>query len=304
MSTVLGRLIQRSREPLSSLEPLIPSRFDPGAEGFAAGGGLPPDGGLAGDLDAEPGDGGIEADAAEALTRPGDGPSAGRRAAGYGPAANADLTPSGRPSARAGSPSAANAGAPTWAHADARSETGADDVARPRPGTGLLSRAASSADAADGRSGSGGDRPGGSRPPGTPADQPLPGLARLTGRSLLPGRTALPTAELPADEALSPLLADAAAEPPLAAREHGRGDRAAQERPDPTRIALPASPVGPAITITIGHLEIAAAPAPRERPKAPSTEARQVQPAAPTRPPFRPRVSLSDFLNQRADGHR
>jgi len=279
MSTVLGRLIQRSREPLSSLEPLIPSRFDPGAEGFAAGGGLPPDGGLAGDLDAEPGDGGIEADAAEALTRPGDGPSAGRRAAG-------------------------NAGAPTWAHADARSETGADDVARPRPGTGLLSRAASSADAADGRSGSGGDRPGGSRPPGTPADQPLPGLARLTGRSLLPGRTALPTAELPADEALSPLLADAAAEPPLAAREHGRGDRAAQERPDPTRIALPASPVGPAITITIGHLEIAAAPAPRERPKAPSTEARQVQPAAPTRPPFRPRVSLSDFLNQRADGHR
>jgi hypothetical protein len=49
---------------------------------------------------------------------------------------------------------------------------------------------------------------------------------------------------------------------------------------------------GPDITVTIGHIEVRAAQAP------------PASPAKPARPPFRPQVSLADFLNGSTKGSR
>jgi hypothetical protein len=70
--------------------------------------------------------------------------------------------------------------------------------------------------------------------------------------------------------------------PALAAHPRA-GPRGAPARPEP---APRTGGTGPDVTISIGHIEVRAAP-PTERPR--------------TRRPFRPQVSLDDFLSQRRD---
>ena len=83
---------------------------------------------------------------------------------------------------------------------------------------------------------------------------------------------------------------DSALVPVITARLAAAAPRAAGPRGAagaPAGQGLPAVPAaGPEITITIGRIEVRAAPAPAPRP----------------RPPARPRVSLADFLGQQRDG--
>jgi hypothetical protein len=254
MSTVLARLVERSRERLSSLEPLTPSRFAAGAGGFGpAGGRLTSDGGSAPDSRFTPGGG---------FASGGDH-TAGRdhAAGGAYPAGNG--YPAGRDPAAAGGaaadvlalPGAAAPGGEAAAASGNRAFPGPAPGGRARPSTVPVPRAA----------------PGGHDGPGIP----ISGISRSLGpRS--------PDTE--------------GAETQLTALDRGLGHDASPDGPGATRIAIPSGAAGPALTITIGHIEVAAAPAAASRPREQAPQR--------SRQPSRPLVSLSDFLDQRGNGRR
>ncbi len=123
-------------------------------------------------------------------------------------------------------------------------------------------------------------------PVATPAQRPG---GSASGDALGPGikEPASPaTAEPGAAPAVRPVTVPARLLP-TAARAHAHEGSGRSPAPQE-----PAADIGggrPDVTISIGHIEVRAAP-PVERTR--------------TRPPFRPRVSLDDFLNQRQDRRR
>jgi hypothetical protein len=153
-----------------------------------------------------------------------------------------------------------------------------------------------------------GQRPrSGSAPDTTPRHDLPPASAPSPGRELrpYPGLAARPQAEHATHEQGPPAVgrgapaANAETEATLAIPSVSVAARAVSDRPEPPsqRSGTPSpapqrsaeSGDGPAVTISIGHIEVRAAP--------------PIEPPRP-RPQFKPRVSLEDFLTQRQDRRR
>jgi hypothetical protein len=301
VSDVLARMVLRGRGALSAVEPLIPPRY--AAAGSAPGlGGKASPAGLAG-----------EADPASGLA-PEAGPDtrawpagAGSRRAGTDPGAEGLPLAQGRGS-RDGPP-------------------GASGLAR----TGLPLEV-------PGTRAPAGSTPAAPGSPASPSIQPGPGDLRgpggpLAGRAWRggprepaspagSGEPALPGTELPASWARPH---EHSTTPPMSQRSwvpggpaDGDGEVPGVPRPAGPRSARrPASRLGrdegaplqpypgaptddaahapPALTITIGHIEVRAAPEGRSRPQ-------QARPEPPRRQPFRPQVTLAEFLARTEPG--
>lgn len=250
MSSVLERMIRRSRGPLSAAQPLIPPVYAP----------VP----LAGDDGGQPSRplpgsdlpwAGVPRAVPRADAPPGDAPAAHSTRASWGdrlaPAAPraADWTPVA-PARRAGSTGRA------WA-AELIGPTG------PAGATGHAGAAGTTG--ADGATG-----------PEGPAGHP--------------GADAAGPAEGRGPAAILELPASWVADPGPAAHRPGlppAGGRA--ELPSPEAAA------GPALTITIGHIEVRAAPDARPRPE-------RARPDPSPRQPFRPQVTLAEFLGRTGPG--
>ena len=333
MSTLLERMVLRGQGRLAAVEPLIPARYasarsdppvGPAADGVIPGRPASPGAvaeatplvaspGAAADSAGDAGDAG-SADGAGSRggSRPGSGPRADRGLAA------ADRHRDGRRASRSsrgsGSPLAADAPAFT---AD-RAETGplpdaarpdADPaVAVPRPAGGRPPRSEPSGRLAG--------RTAESTGPVLPqaADPAGPGAPRSLPRSWLaaPGP---PRQHRDAPPIRLPELADIGdigGEPARPRPAESRSARRADGSFPPAAVPLPeaagpltgkhqesaagAQPSGaPALTITIGHIEV--------HPAAPGRlPAGHGQPAGPARPPFRPQLSLADFLGRTEDG--
>lgn len=248
-SGVLARMIQRSREPRSSLEPVIQPRFAPRAGGFVPGA-----------------DAALGADAA-----PAEDSASAARPPGL-------LPPDARP-ADAVPPEARPAGA---LPAEALSP---DVPARPPAAPA----------------------PEGAPPDALPAEAPVAVISGLPGTSRVAGSGGRSAQHLPwvvtsaPDEGLAPpdagppsRRARAASDGAGTARSVGREYRS-EQRSYRSAAGEPGHQAGagePSVTITIGHIEVRAAPAP---PRAPRPEAPQRP-----RPAFRPRTTLADFLDDGA----
>ena len=314
MSTMLDRMIQRTCGPLSSLEPVATPAFaavpprEPGWAGAAGPpGALADAAGLSGapaGLGGPPGQVIVE-EAGDAAPRPEPDLDQlpGRR-----PAQRAGARP-GRPRARAGGQE--HVADP----AGSSPEPVPDGLAGPVPATSAQltpaparSAPARSAPVAPASVVPGPDRASGRR--STSRGQPTaaerdevhrePGPDPLTGpgeqphgvRERATGTMRAVPAAIPAARpaAASPVTASpAVAEPgpvpawPRPARAPAHWPASPPPSAGPGRSAEPFPESGPEITISIGHIEVRSASA-TERPR--------------SRPPFRPQVSLTDFLSQ------
>jgi len=250
MSTPLARMVERARGSLSSAEPLIPSRFAAGGDGFAPGV-LP-----SGDTDPawRPGPGQLPAEAAVP--------------AGTTPATEATAPAGTTAAARTTAPAEATAPAETSApHGTPVRHLGEDMQQIARVAAEMPGAASTSVDAAASHV----------TPPSyvTPAS-PVRGTSPMSGTSLPPRDADAHDVAATPDAGLVP----ARGVPRVAAASVAG-------------ISLPANPAAgsPEITITIGHIEVRAAPSSQQSPQR-------------GRPQFRPRVSLGDFLAQGEDGRR
>jgi hypothetical protein len=281
VSAVRRRMIERSRRPLSSIEPLIPPRYAPGAggpPGDAAG--LTPDPGpltavLAGLADAPAHDGADGAGtraAREAVSRETAATGAAKPATA---AARAAVTAAAAPArhdaeaTRAANltPGAATAGDGTEAAREARA-----------PGQG--------ARRADGPLVAGADQPTRSHVVSVRATRTTRDHDASHPEPAPPGWGVIPPAPLRADGQAG---ADVLAGADLAdlAGWPGRAGRSG----------------GPDVVITIGHIEVRAAPpAGPQGPQVRQPGWQQV-PRRP-RPGFTPRVPLADFLSERGESRR
>jgi hypothetical protein len=265
-SSVLARMIQRSREPQSSLEPVIQPRFPPGADGFTLAGGPAPD----------------------ALS-----PEDNRLPPhGYKPVTPETLADEGSPPAGHGYPPGHGGLTPTAGATQPRFPPGAD---------GFTLAGGPAADALSPEDGA----PEDSAPAGhgypldsggvTPATHELPSAADGLGSAT----AAFAADDEPAPPTLGPLARQVRAISglPETFRAAEGEDRSRQHRYRSVPSA-PGEPVGgatatnPSVTITIGHIEVRPVPSP-QRP------ARQEAPQRP-RPSFRPRTTLADFLDDGA----
>jgi hypothetical protein len=295
--TVLGRMVRRSRGTLPAVEPLTPSRYAAAGSGFGPGGtaflddgavmasgpasgadrgtGTPPGG--AGDRRAGTGHG--LADALDAR-RPNAGGSA---ASARPPRDGSDLAWNTDPGASDGATRhVALAGFP------------GPGAARPVPGRALpRSRLAGPADLA-GSGPYGPGRPAAGRPADSaglpvnwlrPAGQP--GISPAGDWPGLPGEGA------DGDEPGLPPAAGSRSARRAVFRPATEDGGLPGHRAEPVAAASIAVPA-PALTITIGHIEVRAAA--ESRP-----QAEQARPARPPRQQFRPQVSLAEFLGR--DGH-
>jgi hypothetical protein len=314
MSTVLERMIQRTRAPLSSIEPLSQPHFAPArpaqrlwadpADEIA---GAAPDGsGVAGQYprpDARP-------------ELPPEEPAHIHRADGPASSAAAPWPGEAEPLAAPPQPGLGLEPRPAAARnrtpdADRTRPGPAASRRRPDPGPPRLEPAAAGRLTSDTRQtqpppaaasrrrapdpGQTPPEPAAASPdagqtPQEPAATPAPRAGGGASRDALgPGieEPAAPaTAEPGAGPAVRPVTAPARLLPaaPRPAAQEGSG-----RSPVPGASAAGDSGGRPDVTISIGHVEVRAAP-PIERPR--------------TRPPFRPRVSLDDFLGQQQDRRR
>jgi hypothetical protein len=313
MSTLLERMIQRTRAPLSSLEPLTGPRSWPtrpgeasraggGAELTQAGGAWPAAG------DAEPGWGSPAAEVTDAADQPGvaAGPGQDRRPGGQPARRPGARMGQGRPRPADGQRADGLAAAGTEPPPDERGQPPAlprpalprpalprpalpepalpGSAGRPEPRAAAAEHLDHDGDgpqadaAAHGRPAGRGvtdARGDGSRWPGAAA------AAALTGTTASPAAAAAePAAPATEPVAVSARLLPAAAPAQPPGEPH---------RPPAWRgPAADADSGRPQVTISIGHIEVRSAP-PAERPR--------------PRPPLRPQVSLADFLDQR-EGQR
>jgi len=250
MSSVLERMIRRSRGPLSAAQPLIPPVYAPVPLAGDDGGqpSRPPPGS---DLPRA----GVPRAVPSADAPPGDAPAAHSTRASWGgrlaPAAPraADASPVA-PARRAGSTRRA------WA-AEVIGPTGPAGTAGPAGPAG-----STGSEGATGPEGPAG-------PPRADAAGPAEGLR--------PG-------------AIVELPASWVADPGPAAHRPGLP-------PERRRAELPSPEAGadPALTIMIGHIEVRSAPDARPRPE-------RARPAPPPRQPFRPQVTLAEFLGRTEPG--
>ncbi len=284
MSTLLERMIQRTRAPLSSLEPLSSPQFsgrpaqrqgaDSASESTST---APAESGLAGATNAFP----------PLLPRP----ELPREGLARGPRADG-------PTSLAAGPRPTEADPPTMLHqpglkpevhaASAGHDSPAPAHTWPEPAASGHRRPdvgqTSSEPAASGR-----PKPDAEQTPpepaaATPARQVSSGVSV---DSLLPEveKRAEPASEEPgAVPAIAPLPVPAR----LVPERRMRAFEGSGESPAPRRSTADAD-VSPDVTISISHIEVRAAPS-IESPR--------------HRPPFRPRVSLDDFLTQRQDRRR
>jgi hypothetical protein len=301
VSDVLGRMVLRGRGVLPAAEPLIPPRY---AAAWSAPGlgerATPP--GLAGEADLAS----SQAPEAGPDTRAWPAGAGGRRA-GTDPGAGGLPLAEGRGS-RDGPPGASGlvrTGLPLEV-----------------PGTRAP---AGSTPAAPGRLASPSIQPGPwdlRGPGGSPAGPAWRGEPREAASPAGSGGPALPGTELPATwarphehSATSPMgqrswvpggPADGDGEMPGARRPAGPRsahraasrlgrDEGAPLEPYPGAPADDAAHAPPALTITIGHIEVRAAAEGRSRPQ-------QARPEPPRRQPFRPQVTLAEFLARTEPG--
>lgn len=296
MSTVLTRMVQRSRGPLSAIEPLIPPRYaasdsvlDPGASPRAAG--------PLGEARLAP-----EADAA-AGTRPsgpdGRPPSTDRRGTG----APAPLAGHAGPQAGSG---------PAWAGPPREvpeADTAPDDALpmpslQPPQGASPGDRAARFA---EGRASASARQADADRPVtlgwSLPEHWALPESWARDGGPLTPSPKAPSPGQRPQSLGGAPDDTGDGLEPPHPAgprsARHASSRLAREEgaRLDASFGALPGKGpgTGPALTITIGHIEVRAA-APQR------TEAERGRAGKPAGQQFRPQVSLAEFLGRPEPG--
>jgi hypothetical protein len=297
MSDVLGRMVLRGRGALSAVEPLIPPRY--AADGSAQGLGgraYPP--ALAGEAGLAP------ETPPDARTWPAG--ASGRRA-GTDPGAG-DPPLAGGSGSRDGPPGASGlARVGRWLEV---------------PGT---SARGDGTPAALGGSASPSIQPGPRdlrSPGGSPARPAWRGEPREPPRPAGSGEPVLPGTELPAswarphEHSATPQLgqrswvpggaADGDGEEPGVAKPAGSRsahraafvlgrDQSAPLEAGPGTLADIAAHASPTLTITIGHIEVRAAPEARSRPQ-------EARPDPPRRPPFRPQVSLAEFLARTGPG--
>jgi hypothetical protein len=330
MSTVLGRMVQRTRGPLSAIEPLIPPRYAGGESALGRGRGTyaaglvnevglgpqagpdgvswpaGPDGADAGTdrriagadrrVAGAPlaGDSGIGREVPPpGGSRAWTGPPRATRGADAAPGAAPAAVPAepGRPAPRGVPRDPADLGTAGASLVPPMPRSGADESAdpgelaradRPRPSGAELpaSWVADSAHATRSpgplRQWAGGD----DREPPPPGQWPHGGAAGGDDRE--PG---LPH---PAGFRGARRLAS------LLAREEGaRLDAYPQTLPGTATV--PGTGAGPALTITIGHVEVRAAAESRPRPE-------RARPDSPPRQPFRPQVTLAEFLGRDSPG--
>jgi hypothetical protein len=298
MSDVLGRMVLRGRGALSAVEPLIPPRYAAtGSAPSLAGRAYPPGGAGEADLAS-----GLAPEAArEARAWPA---GAGGRRAGTDPAAGDPPLAEGSGS-RAGPPGASGLArvgrslevSGTGARAD-RTPVAPGGLPSPgiQPGPPDLRRPGASAAAPAWR----GEPPspaGSGEPvlPGTelPASWARPhehsAASQLGQRPWVPGGAA----DGDGDGAGVAKPANPRSAHRAAARL-GR-DEGAPPEAYPGTLADIAADAAPLLTITIGHLEVRAAPEARSRPQ-------QARPDPPRRPPFRPQVTLAEFLGRTEPG--
>jgi hypothetical protein len=299
--TVLGRMVRRSRGTLPAVEPLTPSRYAASGSAFGPGGTAFLDDGA--DMGSGPASG-ADRGTGTRLSGAGD-----RRAGtGHGPA---DALDARRPGAggnvawarppRDGSDLAWNAdpGTSDWAARQlAPAGFPGSGAARPVPGALPRSRLAEPADMA----GSGPDGPGlpAAGPPVDSAGLPVnwlrpagqPGISPAGDWSGLPGEGADGDGREPG----LPLAAGSRSARRAAFRPAPEEGGLPGHRPEPMAAAPIAGPP-PALTITIGHIEVRAAA--ESQP-----QAEQAGPARPPRQQFRPQVSLAEFLGRDEHGPR
>jgi hypothetical protein len=300
MSDVLWRAVQRSRGALPVIEPLIAPRYavarsilDP--VGRATGGRA------------------VEADLAGGRATDA-GPDRRTWPAGAGGRhPGTDLGAAGRPrAAGSGSPDG-HSGASGLAWTDPRSEVSGTSAYHYRApaGPGALGPLGLQPDLPAPRSPEG--------PPPGPAGQGEPHKPARTAGS---GEPVLPGTEIPASWARPgeysgaprpgqrSWLASGSADgndgepgvpPPAGARSAHRAALLGRDESARLTAQPGAALVSPALTITIGHIEVRAVPEVRSRPQ-PAT------PDPPRRQPFRPQVTLAEFLGRtepgQAQGHR
>jgi hypothetical protein len=289
MSTLLERMILRTRAPLSSLEPLVEPRYAPAAQAAP----LPSD---------EQASDATAADVAEPGTAIGPDPDMGR---------GAGQQPRARPGAT--HPAAARLGGDDVVAHDAKplstrprstprssaqpaaaTQPSAGDEARPQPPAARPPRPGNEQTEAQ-------PRPAApSWPQSTPLSPPTAAQPHPGSEEAEPRRTgeASPATVDRADSSgpivakpdplpnsvsgMQPVAVSARlmpASPPASGPAGTRGPKAPQTPGD-------ADVAGPDVTISIGHIEVRSAPATVQRPK----------------PAFRPQVSLADFLARRQDG--
>jgi len=258
MSTPLARMVERARGSLSSAEPLIPSRFAAGADGLAPG--VLPSG------DTDP------------AWRPDLGQLPAEAAVPAGTTAATEATaPAGTTAAaRTTAPAEATAPAETSApHGTPVRHLGEDMRQIARVAAEMPGAASTSVDAAASQV----------TPPSyvTPAS-PVRGTSPMSGTSLPPRDADAHDVAATPDAGLVP-----AGDVPRVAAVRGTSVQPASV----AGISVPTNPAAgsPEITITIGHIEVRAAPSSQQSPQR-------------GRPQCRPRVSLGDFLAQGEDGRR
>lgn len=311
---MLGRMVRRSRGALPAVEPLTPSRYaatasalGPGETAFLDVGtgmasGLAP----GADRDTGPRPGGAGRRRAVTGHGPADArdprrPSAGSNVAWASPPhGGSDLawnTDSGTSDGGIpGVPGSSAAGPPT------RRGSPRSRLPEPADAAGPTARRASPRSRLPEPAGVAGT--GGPNGPGLPARRPeesaelpanwlrpagQPGIPPAGDWSALPGETA----DSDGDEPGLPLAAGSRGARRAGFRPTLEGGGSPGHRPEPVAAASNAEPP-PALTITIGHIEVRAAA--ESRP-----QAEQARPARPPRQQFRPQVSLAEFLGR--DGH-
>lgn len=238
MSSVLARMVQRSRGPLSAVEPLIPPRYA-AAPGTA-------------DFGVEP-----------------DGPPAGSDIAWGGPPREAPGAVAPRGSVLAPIPAASGGPAPRGVRLD----QSAARAAGISPGPALRRAGPSGPPGPAGAV-------GGDGPPGAAGATGAAGASGAVGADgpVGPAGPGLPSVELPATWV----------------RDTGPATLSPRPAPEGSRSELPggaADDDAPALTITIGHIEVRAASESRPRPE-------RARPDPPHRQPFRPQVTLAEFLGR------
>jgi len=253
MSSVLERMIRRSRGPLSAAQPLIPPVYAPvplaGDDGGQSS--RPPPGSYLPRA-------GVPRAVPSADAPPGDVPAAHSTRASWG-----DRLAPAAPTAADASPAASARGA------DSTRRAWAAEVTGPTGPAGAAGPA------------------GPAGPAGTTGSE---GATGLEGPAGPPRADTAGPAEGLGPGAILELPASWVADPGPAAHRPGLP-------PEGRRAELPSPEAGadPALTIMIGHIEIRAAPDARPRPERP-------RPDPPPRQPFRPQVTLAEFLGRTGPG--